>query len=286
MQNRRILVTGASGRLGSLVLKRLKSDGQDVMGSDVVLSETATVRLDLTDPVETHDIVQQLNPDLIVHTAAIAHEVDTYSEAEIMKVNLEGTRHLLEAVRVKPISRLVFLSTIDVYDPVAKIPISIDAVEAPCGSYGKSKLLAEKAIMDSGIPYTILRLAPVYSPVMTSDIRRRIPRLAGINLFFSPHVKRYSFLSSDVLCERIASAVEDQDNVIEVLSDVNPQSQLDIASFLHRRPFPSVSINAKLLYSFIRCCSRFFPKRYARKGGILSAKLLQPRLVRPGSKSC
>jgi nucleoside-diphosphate-sugar epimerase len=92
-------------------------------------------------------------PDLIFHLAAV---VSGEAEADFDKgyrVNLDGTRALLEAVRAAHIAdgyhpRLVFTSSIAVYGPPLPNPIPEDYQEAPLTSYGTQKAIGELLLAD------------------------------------------------------------------------------------------------------------------------------------------
>jgi nucleoside-diphosphate-sugar epimerase len=162
-----VLIVGAAGMIGRKLTARLVAD-QNVGGraierltlADVVppqqpASAAAQVELlatDLATPGETERLVEG-RPDLIFHLAAV---VSGEAEADFDKgyrVNLEGTRALLEAVRTAHTAdnyhpRLVFASSIAVYGAPLPNPIPEDFQETPLTSYGTQKAIGELLLAD------------------------------------------------------------------------------------------------------------------------------------------
>jgi nucleoside-diphosphate-sugar epimerase len=162
-----VVVIGAAGMLGRKLGDRLLADGgvagQDLERltlADVVPPEPPTqtaggveaVTADLTAPGEA-DRLLATRPDLIFHLAAV---VSGEAEADFDKgyrVNLDGTRALLEAVRAAHASdgyrpRLVFASSIAVYGSPLPLPIPEDFQHTPLTSYGTQKAIAELLLAD------------------------------------------------------------------------------------------------------------------------------------------
>jgi nucleoside-diphosphate-sugar epimerase len=162
-----VVVIGAAGMLGRKLGDRLLADGgvagQDLERltlADVVPPEPPTqtaggveaVTADLTASGEA-DRLLATRPDLIFHLAAV---VSGEAEADFDKgyrVNLDGTRALLEAVRTAHASdgyrpRLVFASSIAVYGSPLPDPIPEDFQHTPLTSYGTQKAIAELLLAD------------------------------------------------------------------------------------------------------------------------------------------
>src|SRR4051812_39411377 len=111
-----ILLTGATGLVGSRLLPRLADRGftcRALIRGDVDLPAGVTgVRGDLLDRASLREAVEGV--DAVVHLAAVFRSAD---EDAIWRANLEGTRALLGAVAVHaPAARVVMASTGNVYD--------------------------------------------------------------------------------------------------------------------------------------------------------------------------
>jgi UDP-glucose 4-epimerase len=157
-----ILLTGATGLVGSRLLPRLAADGFDcraLVRRDVALPEGVTaVRGDLDDPTSLPLALKGVAA--VVHLAALFRSGD---EAAIWRANLDGTRHLIEAVDAHaPAARFVMASTGNVYDATASRPARETDSCAPTAAYPASKVAAEGLLRDSGLTWSILRLPFVY----------------------------------------------------------------------------------------------------------------------------
>jgi D-erythronate 2-dehydrogenase len=159
-----VLILGAAGMIGRKLTARLVADG-NVGGRgierltlvDVVAPAqpagaaglAESIATDLTAPGAPERLVDR-RPELIFHLAAV---VSAEAEADFDKgyrVNLDGTRALLDAVRAaggyRP--RLVFTSSIAVYGPPMADPVPEDFQEAPLTSYGTQKAIGELLLAD------------------------------------------------------------------------------------------------------------------------------------------
>jgi len=153
----RVLIVGAAGMLGRKLADRLARDG--ALGSapiselslvDVVSSDPAVTALDISEPGAAEEALVP-RPDVIFHLAAV---VSGEAEADLDKgyrVNLDGTRRLLDAVRglgdgYRP--RVVFSSSIAVFGPPFPEAIEDDRATAPLTSYGTQKAIGELLLAD------------------------------------------------------------------------------------------------------------------------------------------
>ena len=142
-----ILVIGAAGMIGRKLVQKL--DGELIL-HDVVPFEGSSVVSDLSKPGEAEKLIAS-RPDLIFHLAAV---VSGEAEADFEKgyrVNLDGTRHLFEAIRqvgdgYKP--RLVFTSSIAVFGAPFPNAIGDEYLSAPLTSYGTQKAISELLLSD------------------------------------------------------------------------------------------------------------------------------------------
>ena len=156
-----VLIVGAAGMIGRKLTDRLVADGNvggreierltlvDVVAPASRDGRAEVVSADLAAPGGAERLIEN-RPDLIVHLAAV---VSGEAESDFEKgyrVNLDGTRALLEAVRAadgyRP--RLVFTSSIAVYGPPLPDPIPEDFQETPLTSYGTQKAIGELLLND------------------------------------------------------------------------------------------------------------------------------------------
>jgi UDP-glucose 4-epimerase len=113
----KVLVTGASGRIGRAIYVRLARE-HEVVGLDRSPSSTADVLGDITDS----QLIQQITGevDAVVHTAAYhAPHVGLVADSQFRKTNVEATREIAEMARDAGIQQFVFTSTTALYGAAA-----------------------------------------------------------------------------------------------------------------------------------------------------------------------
>src|SRR3954464_10810531 len=163
----RVLILGAAGMIGRKLTARLVAAGivgdrpaAPLILADVVppqqpanaAGQVELVAADLAAPGEAQRLVDR-RPELIFHLAAV---VSGEAEADFEKgyrVNLDGTRALLDAVRAAHVAdgyrpRLVFASSIAVYGAPLPNPIPEDFHHTPLTSYGTQKAIDELLLAD------------------------------------------------------------------------------------------------------------------------------------------
>jgi len=157
----KILVTGATGLVGSRLLPRLVEAGYDcaalVRGKEVSSGVTA-IEGDLFDTASLEAALKDVNA--VIHLAAVFRSPDTDL---IWKSNLEGTRNLIAAVKSNaPDARFIFASTSHVYDMNNTHPGREDDALNPKHAYPASKVAAEQELRESGLNWSVLRFPFVY----------------------------------------------------------------------------------------------------------------------------
>ncbi len=183
---RRILVTGAGGFLGHHLVKRLKTDGHWVRGVDVKEPEfesspaDAFILADLRDFENCANCVEGIEE--VYHLAADMGGIGyiTADHASLSRNNILINSHMLEALRLGEVDRMLFTSSACVYpsfrqnrEDVAPLREE-DAVPAdPEKGSGWEKLFAEQLVTyfaeDYGLDTRIVRLHNVYGPVSAYD---------------------------------------------------------------------------------------------------------------------
>ena len=168
----KLLLTGATGRVGRHLLPRLVAQGHQVRA--VVRSDEAAgqvkaagadpVLADLLDPDDYRDALP--GRDAVVHLAAVLRSTDA---DEIRRANLEVTRRLADAALEAGVGRFVFASTTLVCPAGLGRPATEDDQAAPpatWGPYPASKAEAERVLLrlhrDRGLGLRTVRFAFVY----------------------------------------------------------------------------------------------------------------------------
>ncbi len=193
---KRALVTGIAGFTGHYVAQELRAAGYEVFGLASPGREPGadTVAVDLTDRAALADAVHALQPDVVVHLAAIAFVAHSDVE-QIYRVNVTGTRNLLEALAASPKkpSAVLLASSANIYGNADAGVIGEDVPAAPANDYAVSKLAMEymaRLWMDK-LPLIIVRpfnytgvgqAENFLLPKIVSHFRRREARIELGNL--------------------------------------------------------------------------------------------------------
>ncbi|PSF14293.1 epimerase [Marinobacter fuscus] len=140
-----VLVTGASGFTGQHLVPLLEQRGYRVTGTghaaDHALVQEA---MDLTNPAQVEAVVERLQPDYVIHLAALSFVAHPTPE-DFYRVNTLGTEYLLSALarQKKPLKKIILASTSNVYGRNPTPVQSETLCPAPVNHYGCSKLAME-----------------------------------------------------------------------------------------------------------------------------------------------
>lgn len=172
----RVLLTGGSGFLGRAMVREMLDPLAPIAVAgirilDLEEPETSAdhrvswIRGDVRDPDTVSEAMNGI--DLVFHAAAIV-DWGTYAEAEIMGVNVEGTRNVIASCMEHGVKALVFTSSLDVLfsgSPLTDVNESMPYPEKHGSSYCVSKYLAEKLVLESngnGLSTCSLRPSDIY----------------------------------------------------------------------------------------------------------------------------
>lgn len=148
----KFLVTGSNGFLGQEVVRQLLAAGHTVLGYDRSLNCAIHaegydyVQGDLADLATLLQACQQLRPEVIIHTAAISHPVDSRRiPLQTVLTNALGTTHVFECARLTGIERVVNLSSECAYGHNQELEVIDESAELePTTPYGCTKVFTEK----------------------------------------------------------------------------------------------------------------------------------------------
>lgn len=162
-----VLVTGSSGRIGRAIYVALTRQGAQVRGLDRNPSSTADIVGDLLSPALRREALAGV--DAVVHVAALhAPQVGHLPDAEFQRINVDGTRALLEAAAAAGLRRIVFTSTTALYGAAATPSgragwVDETLTPTPRTIYHRSKLAAERLLVEAagqgGPSVRILRMS-------------------------------------------------------------------------------------------------------------------------------
>jgi GDP-4-dehydro-6-deoxy-D-mannose reductase len=135
----RALVTGATGFVGTQLVRHLRESGDEVYGIDR--------ERDVTDAESMREVFELVRPDVTYHLAALTHVGESWKHAEeFTRVNVVGTRRVLDAAyEAVPESTTIVVSSSEVYGVVRgeDLPLREDFRVAPANPYSSSKVEAE-----------------------------------------------------------------------------------------------------------------------------------------------
>ena len=180
-----VLLTGASGFVGSAILSELVAGGHHLSlplrrpGSAGHASDrVTTVQIsDLGAPIDWASLLDGV--DAVVHSAGLAHEGASGSEARLFAVNVTATDALMRAAARAGVRRVVHISSVRaVVGRTSDARIEEETAPAPTDAYGRSKLAAEAAVAGAGVHGVILRPPVVHGAGVRANMRA-LARLAA-----------------------------------------------------------------------------------------------------------
>jgi nucleoside-diphosphate-sugar epimerase len=168
-----VLVTGATGFTGTALCTRLRAQGNRVVAFTRPTSRVDTLRdlgvetrvVDLGDAASVRSAFTAF--DVVYHVAA-AYRSEHASRSEFARVNVEGTRHLLEASQAHGVGRFVHCSTVGVQGEIEHPPADENYRFKPGDHYQESKLQGEllaRSFFEKGaVPGSVVRPVGIYGP--------------------------------------------------------------------------------------------------------------------------
>jgi UDP-glucose 4-epimerase len=174
MQEKRILITGGMGQVGSYICEVLAGIGSDVKIIDNFSSSLShlspgvdVVRGDIRDRDLVNGLVAEA--DVVIHCAAQIYVTRSVDDPRFdADNNVMGTLNLLNAARNADIERFIYFSSAAVYGEPARLPVNETHPQDPMSPYGVSKLAGEKYALAFhkvyGLPATAIRPFNIYSP--------------------------------------------------------------------------------------------------------------------------
>jgi nucleoside-diphosphate-sugar epimerase len=171
----KIAITGASGFIGGRLSRYLQERGHEVTalvrpGGKAIPQDIREVRTVSYDICDGHSLEKAFRgADAVVHLAALFNNPDASWE-DYYRVNVAGTKNVLEAARRSGVSRVVHCSTVGVATGNGRPPFSERTPYSPPSwdKYETTKCEGEKLVLEyqreTGFPVVVLRPAQVYGP--------------------------------------------------------------------------------------------------------------------------
>jgi dTDP-4-dehydrorhamnose reductase len=165
-EKKKILVTGASGFLGSNFCNQYL-DEYSIYAiwnkNPIEVPHINAYKTDITNKTELEKLIDKINPDTIIHLAAYSDPNQCQLHPAISeKINIEASENIAALCIQRGIG-MVFSSTDLVFDGKSA-PYKESDLPCPINTYGLHKSIAEQAIMDIFPAATICRLPLMYGP--------------------------------------------------------------------------------------------------------------------------
>jgi nucleoside-diphosphate-sugar epimerase len=191
LAGQRVLVTGASGFIGSHLTRRLIADGAEVHALTSAVSSVYPTRLlEIRDQITLHEasltdrgalniVATEVRPSFVFHLGAYTHVGKSWQRVdECIQVNVQGTVNLLMALEPFGFTRFVNTGTSEIYGDI-DVPFHEDDAVHPISPYSVSKHSAEEycRLFTEARSWPIVRVRPfnAYGPMQSPD--RVIPEI-------------------------------------------------------------------------------------------------------------
>ncbi|MGY5877170.1 MAG: NAD(P)-dependent oxidoreductase, partial [Candidatus Thorarchaeota archaeon] len=210
----KILVTGAFGNIGESTLLALGKKNHEIRVFDIKSDATVKKCKTLSKQVQFETIWGDITNkesielamegvDIVIHLAAIIPPGSEANPELSQKVNVGGTETVIEianGMANKP--RIIFASSVSTYGPRGpqEPPVTADLTQVPTDNYTHHKIKCEQLLKDSGLSWTVLRLAAIPTLELTTDI--------DTMLFDTPFNQRIEFGHTRDVGTAFANAVD------------------------------------------------------------------------------
>ncbi|UYV80676.1 MAT2B [Cordylochernes scorpioides] len=144
----KVLITGASGLLGRAILRHFNQAGWATLGLAFSRAKEPLKKVDLTNKEEVRAVFENFKPDVVVHSAAERRPNKVEEDLEQShRLNVDSSAHIA-ALAKESKAGLIFISTDYAFDG-SNPPYAEDAPPNPINTYGKTKVAAEKVIIET-----------------------------------------------------------------------------------------------------------------------------------------
>lgn len=177
MDDKRVLVPGGAGYIGSHTCKALAAAGYEpvtldnlVYGHRDAVRWGPLVQADLADRAGLERVLRDHRISAVVHFAAYAYVGESMADpGRYFHNNVTCSLNLLDAMHATGVRRLVFSSTCATYGIPDTVPITEDTPQRPVNPYGESKLMVERALHWHGVAHGLKSIALRYFNAAGAD---------------------------------------------------------------------------------------------------------------------
>ena len=158
----KILVIGGSGVIGFKLVEYFSKVKKDIEFTYLTNKPNFPKghSLDITQRNSTIELITKVNPDVVIHTVALAMDLCETNTKLADSIHVNGTEYVIVGCKIAG-SEMVYLSTSAVFDG-KKQQYFEDDQTSPTSYYGVTKFKAEQLVIKSNLPYLILRTDQPY----------------------------------------------------------------------------------------------------------------------------
>jgi nucleoside-diphosphate-sugar epimerase len=246
-----VLVTGATGFLGSILISR----NSDFLGVDLASKNQSIFTCDLRDERSTRELLIDHEITEIVHLAGLQFMsyVKRRDRPSFFQQNIQMADSISNIANSLGVKRIIYVSTDMVYGDEVISPVSEEITPKPIGEYGASKLAAERIFSDSRNTYEVVILRPrlILGKGRVGTIQK-LARLieSPLPLILIGNGKnKYQFVAAEDVCAAIElSLTQNVSGIFNIGSD-NPPNLDDL--------FKTTLLNLNRKKSIIKIPTKF-----------------------------
>jgi len=154
MKKIKALITGSEGFVGPHLRKELEDNGYEVLRTSL-RGRNDSIKCDITNKKQVEELIDSTKPDLIFHLAGFSSPSKSFKQPEIcFKINVDGTKNLLESVAKLSNCKVLIVSSAEVYGNPKYLPIDENHPLNPLSPYAESRVEQEKITLK--YPNTII----------------------------------------------------------------------------------------------------------------------------------
>lgn len=264
----KILVTGATGKIGREIANNLKNSG-----FNVIRHSKSNIEADWVADLTNDSCLEAPECDYCIHTAGLTPN-SSKNLNDYIESNVVGSYNLIKKLNKSGCKGIIYLSTISVYGDVKEETIKENSRILSPSEYGMSKYLGEQIILKSEINSIILRLPAVMGKYHGDTWVENIINLAINNedIYYSnPEASFNNIISTNsisLFCEKLIKKFP-QKNKIFVLSSNDKIKIIDLLLWI----IYSTKSKSKLV-QVIGKSAYTIDSSYAKKNGYISESII------------